>query len=88
MIDDRIMCVDCAKLRVHKHTLCMAAAKREREDVGERYGPIADIPFRCEWFQPKPGDPDQRTGAQRWPTLMDDYRKRMTDAKNHQTGRT
>lgn len=25
--------------------------------------PVKDIPWRCAGFKPKPGDPDQRTGA-------------------------
>jgi hypothetical protein len=40
---------------------CLAAPRR--------YNPAPDIGRRCENYQPAPGDPDQRTGRERWPNL-------------------
>jgi hypothetical protein len=28
------------------------------------------LPRRCEGYQPDKGDPDQRTGTERWPGLI------------------
>lgn len=54
---------------------CMAAARRESFGVGvyvnPRYRPDPGVPQRCGPFVPLPGDPDQRTGADRWPFLYD-----------------
>lgn len=54
MIDDRISCHDCA-------------------DIGRCNGPCRgdpDLLRRCECFRPLRGTADQRTGAQRFPTLV------------------
>ena len=41
---------------------CSAALRRRN--------PVPDIGRRCEYFRPLPGDPDQRTGRERWPMLL------------------
>jgi hypothetical protein len=47
--------------------LCRAATRR--------YSPTPDIGRRCTDFAPKPDDPDQRTGAERWPRPNDQATK-------------
>jgi hypothetical protein len=65
--DDRRRCTDCANLTPAGR--CLAA---QCGDVvaTRNYMPIVDLPRRCEAFAPLPGDPDQRTGAERWPGLV------------------
>jgi hypothetical protein len=72
VIDDRILCTDCRELR--RNGDCLAARERRRLDVSEYYGHGAiDLPWRCEFFAPKPGAADQRSGRERYPTLYAEY---------------
>ena len=60
--DDRITCRECARLR---HSgLCGSPT------WGPRYRP-PPLPHRCAEFLPRAGDPDQRTGRERWPTIKE-----------------
>lgn len=64
--DDRRRCDQCANLT--GRGLCLAA--RRGEIVASRtYHPVDHLPRRCEGYAPGPGEPDQRTGRERWPGL-------------------
>lgn len=65
--DDRVRCCDCANLT--RAGLCLAAS-RDEIVASRTYHPVDTIPRRCTGFKPKVGNPDQRTGAQRWPGLL------------------
>jgi hypothetical protein len=62
-LDDRIHCATC-----RNHTGRECSAWRE---VGATRGymPIDDLPRRCLGYRPGRDEQDQRSGAQRWPTL-------------------
>ena len=64
LADDRIHCTDCAHLRGR---VCAQAAM-----IGaiKGYTPVLNIARRCEGFKPLATASDQRTGAQRWPSLL------------------
>lgn len=66
--DDRRLCTDCAN-----HTpqgRCLSAWRREGPGAAAReYHPIADLLRQCECYAPRAHDPDQRTAAERWPTI-------------------
>lgn len=67
-------CRDCANLSPSGR--CLAAARGESFGVGtavsRRYEPATpDAPQRCGPFLPLPGDPDQRTGRERWPIFYE-----------------
>lgn len=61
--DDRVHCATCSNFRMARE-VCTAFARGTHP-----YTPTTDIPRRCELFKPRSGDPDQRTGAERWPML-------------------
>lgn len=61
--DDRRTCAQCANLTGRR---CQAA-KRGEIVPSRNYEPIRDIPRRCEGYRPTNGDPDQRSGTERWP---------------------
>lgn len=63
--DDRRTCQQCANLMGER---CQAA-KRGEIVAPRSYAPIRDIPRRCEGYAPKKGEPDQRSGKERWPGL-------------------
>ena len=66
LADDRRTCDQCANLIGRR---CQAA--RRGEIVASRdYEPIRDLPRRCEGYSPRAGDPDRRTGRERWPGLI------------------
>jgi len=66
--DDRRTCQQCANLVAWR---CSAAARGELAyAAGRMYSPVPGVLRRCEAFAPKPGDPDQRTGRERWPELI------------------
>jgi hypothetical protein len=65
--DDRITCGQCASLLPNQR--CQAAAKSQLFGTSRGYSPVCNQPRRCEGYQPKPGDPDQRPGQHRWPGL-------------------
>ena len=65
-VDDRQHCADCANL---SHAGRCLAAWRGEILAGNHYKPIDDLPRRCNGYAPKANDPDQRTGAERWPGL-------------------
>ena len=66
IVDDRQYCADCANL---SHAGRCLAAWRGEILAGNHYKPVDDLPRRCNGFAPKANDPDQRTGAERWPGL-------------------
>ena len=63
--DDRRYCDACRNLLSGR---CLAAWRGEIE-ASNQYRPIDDLPRRCEGYAPKPNDPDQRNGKERWPRL-------------------
>jgi hypothetical protein len=63
--DNRIICKQCVNLTGRR---CFAAARGEIV-ASRNLEPIRDLRRRCEAFRPLPADPDQRTGAERWPGL-------------------
>lgn len=68
--DDRRPCTSCSCLT--RAGDCLAAPRGELPHIGRRkYSPSPDLPRRCEGYRPRPGDPDQRTGAERWLGLAD-----------------
>lgn len=56
--DDRVTCATCKHLDAETNW-CRALRVRT----------IATVPFRCMTYVPVYAEPDQRTGAERWPTL-------------------
>jgi hypothetical protein len=60
MIETRVSCFDCTLLR-----RCNAPSRAE-----------PDLLRRCEDYTPKPGVADQRTGRERYPTLVAEARER------------
>lgn len=62
--DDRMTCRECRNRSWAG--VCRAAAELT---AAPSYSPDPAIRRRCEAFQPMPSNPDQRTGAQRWPGL-------------------
>lgn len=47
----------------------LAALFNKEDKASKGYSPDADLPRRCDAYRPGRGDEDQRTGAERWPTL-------------------
>lgn len=43
--------------------------------AGRKYHPIRDLLGRSTSYAPKASEPDQRTGAQRWPYLVADIKQ-------------
>lgn len=67
--DDRRPCTACANLAWNGE--CRVAAHDARVcGSARRYFPITDLPQHCVGYAPKKGDPDQRSGAERWPSLV------------------
>jgi hypothetical protein len=66
IVDDRRHCTECANL---SHGGRCLSAWRGEILAGSHYKPIDDLPRRCTSYAPKANDPDQRTGAERWPGL-------------------
>jgi hypothetical protein len=60
--DNRVTCNRCSNLIGSK------CAKWRELGAAQGWQPV-QRPLRCEQFKPKAGDPDQRSGAQRWPAL-------------------
>jgi hypothetical protein len=73
--DDRRTCMDCADLT--REGLCLAAYRGERPNNAARrdYHPIANALTRCTCYAPKPDEPDQRSGAERWPHIVEHFNK-------------
>lgn len=67
MDDDRTTCQTCAGRRFDG--ACRAAQRGDISGTARNYTPDPAIRRRCEAYAPKPNDPDQRTGAERWPNL-------------------
>nr|VFJ59762.1 MAG: hypothetical protein BECKFW1821B_GA0114236_105017 [Candidatus Kentron sp. FW] len=63
-IDDRRHCRQCRNLIAGG--LCLAA---QRKEIKASLYPMDNLPRRCEGYLPKPNDPGQRVGRQRWPGL-------------------
>ena len=66
--DDRRWCADC--LRLTKQGRCTAPATGLLI-AARHYEPSQTMPRRCLAYLPGPNDPDQTTGAVRWPWLKD-----------------
>ena len=64
--DEMATCQQCSNLSGRGR--CQAAARGGIDAAGS-YSPVPDLPRRCEAYLPKPGDPDQRPGRERWPTI-------------------
>jgi hypothetical protein len=60
--DDRVTCLMCANLQQRRVSHC----RRYRMDVQP------EVPLRCLGFMPLPQAADQRTGSERWPTMLAD----------------
>ncbi len=56
--DDRVNCATCSHLKIDSGAC---------NGFGRSYTPTTDIPRRCDRFKPRRGDPDQRSGKERWP---------------------
>lgn len=67
MDDDRTTCQTCVGRRFDG--VCRAAQRGDISGSARSYTPDPSIRRRCEAYAPKPDDPDQRTGAERWPNL-------------------
>lgn len=65
--DDRRYCHQCANLSRTGHCL---AAWQGKIKASRDYRPMGDLPLRCEGYQPKADDPDQRQAYERWPGLF------------------
>lgn len=65
--DDRRSCAQCRHL--NQSGRCLAARRGKMQATARYYRPVPDIPRRCEGYAPKPDDPDQRGGHERWPGL-------------------
>lgn len=76
--DDRIVCPDCALSRPAHHGNLFCSTFR--------CDTIPDLRRRCVKFVPRKGLADQRTGAQRWPTIQAEIEEvsRMDAARNAQ----
>ena len=74
--DDRILCTDCANSRPahHGNTFCVPF----RSDM------LPALKRRCVKFVPRREVQDQRTGAERWPTILAEIEEvsRMDAARN------
>jgi hypothetical protein len=65
--DDRRSCHQCINLSSRGH--CLAAWRGEIQ-ASRDYRPMGNLPLRCEGYQPKADDPDQRQARERWPGLF------------------
>ena len=75
--DDRMRtCGECANLSPGGR--CLAAWRGEAFGPGialsRRYAPTTDVMLRCACYTPGPDDPDRRSGAERWPFLLEQCR--------------
>lgn len=61
--DDRVSCRSCRNL-IPWNGKC-----REQEKLG---AVLKDLPRRCILYVPIPKEPDQRTGAERWPGMVEE----------------
>lgn len=73
--DDRILCTDCAQ--AHKRG-------RNLHCTPFNFDTLPDLKRRCVKFVPRRGLDDQRTGAQRWPTIVAEIEEvaRLDAARN------
>ena len=62
--DDRRLCLQCRNLSGAR---CLAY---KQIGAGSRYEPFLDQKLRCVAYAPDSTDPDQRSGLQRWPGLL------------------
>ena len=65
--DTRRTCRQCRNLA--RNGRCMAAGRGELPLTASQYEPFQDRPERCIGYLPGADDPDQRTGAERYPGL-------------------
>lgn len=74
--DDRRICRDCANLSLIGR--CMAKANgNSNTDAGRSGFPIDDLLRRCLAYAPKPDENDRRSGAERWPDMIEDALRRQ-----------
>lgn len=66
--DDRITCRECANRRTYDG-VCDVADAGGVVNATRGHVPDATLPHRCAGFKSKPGEADQRAGADRWPGL-------------------
>ena len=73
-LDARRRCDECRNLSDRGQ--CFAAFRGQALgfNVLRVYHPVATLPQWCAGFAPLPGDPDQRMGWERWPTLLAAHR--------------
>lgn len=82
MIDNRITCTHCRELA--RNGACLAAREQRRLDVSKYYGPSQPyLPWRCEFFAPKPDAEDQRSGAERYPEMFAAYRTKLAEREEY-----
>lgn len=74
--DHRRTCQQCANLSGPTRggfRRCLAAWRGEPPAGAAReYHPVVDVPRRCESYTPMASELDQRTGAQRWSSIVVD----------------
>jgi hypothetical protein len=70
LTDDRITCEQCANRRGFDGR-CKVAAPNGIVIANTGYSPDPVLQRRCEGYQPKADDPDQRRGMDRWPRLRE-----------------
>ena len=66
--DDRRHCRSCRNLSRDRG--CSAARRGELSGVAVDAKPIDTIPRRCVGYLPLRTDPDQRSGRERWPSML------------------
>lgn len=66
LVDDRILCGNCANLNCTLHCKVM---------LPQKYSPIPTLPRRCPTFIPLKTNSDQRIAIERWPNLEEDLKR-------------
>lgn len=75
--DDRRLCTECANLTPGRR--CLAARRGEGPALygaPRDYVPVLGTLGRCIGYAPRADDPDRRPGAERWPSLVEDAKRR------------
>lgn len=70
MNDDRIVCADCKSFRRGR---CTVADQHKLVGVWGFIAALVEIPTRCIFFAPLAGADDPRSGAERFPWLVENY---------------
>ncbi len=73
--DDRVTCAMCARYDGEEYEYRTAGKiiLLEGRCLAARppMGTVADVRRRCEYYNARPGDPDQRKGVERWPDMCE-----------------